>query len=284
VKKNEKVRAEVYALHKLVVKHASDDFYDQKEINLLSLLINDKVEAIKTTKGRLTADEIQLLMFLFPRSHVPKDQLIKGIDSVLRSPLTSFSVVAQVALMNIENDYYVKLVEICALEGHKFRGKMSQYNPMVIGSSTNNHELLEKKSLTDIEARLVLATISFFDKNEKPRNFPYSKILNLLKTSDRYSDMNNLKFDSYEFAKLYILRRLTQRATGEDRLIARRRRVLETYPPRGITGWDIDPIISDTSLLDYIRFGADLKRFFEENKITESNLFRIEKVENHNAS
>lgn len=278
MKKNEKVRAEVEALHKLVSKHASDTFYNQKEISLLTLSINTKVEAIKTTKAHLTPAEIQLLMFLFPRSPMPKDNLIKGIDSILRSPLTSFSVVAQVALMDIENDYYMKLVEICALEGHLFHGKMSQYNPMVIGGSTNNHELLEKKSLTDIEARLVLATISFFNKNDEPRNFPYSRIMNLLKTSDRYSDINNLKFDSYEFSKFYILRRLTQQASGEDGLIARRRKVLETYPPRGTKGWDVAPKLADTSLPEYIRFGAELKRFIEENKIMGNDLFRIEGV------
>ena len=277
-KKNQNVRAEVTALHELVVDHVSADRYDQKEISLLTISINSKVEAIKTTKNLLTVDEIQLLMFLFPRSPMPRDQLIKGIDSILTSPLASFSVIAQVALMNIENDYYMKLVEMCALEGRLFNGKMAQYNPMIVGSNTYSRELAEKKTLSDVEAQIVLSTISFFDSNEEPRNFPYSRIMNLLKTSDRYSDINNLKFDSYEFTKFYILRRLTQQASGEDKLIARRRKVLETYPPRGTKDWDLNPHLIDIPLTDYIRFGADIKRFIEENKVEDKDLFRIEEV------
>ena len=279
MKKNENVRAEIGMLHKLVFKHANGSSYDQKEISLLTLSLKTKVEAIKATKPKLTVDEIQLLMSLFPRDLIaPKDQLIKGLNSILTSSLTSFSIVARVALMDIENDYYIKLLEMCAVRGQVFNGKMSQYNPCIIGLSSNNYELLEKKTLTNTEAKVVLATISFFNKNEKPRNFSYGKIMNLLKSSERYSDINNLKFDSYEFAKFYILRKLTQQFTGEDKLIARRRRVLETYPPRGTTGWDVKPKITDVSLPDYIRFGADLKQFIEENNISTSDLFRIEEV------
>lgn len=279
MKKNQNVRDEVTALHDLVVKHVSNNHYDQKEISLLTISINSKVEAIKTTKNLLTVDEIQLLMFMFPRFPMPRDQLIKGIDSILTSPLASFSVIAQVALMNIENDYYMKLVEMCALEGRMFHGKMAQYNSMIIGTDNHTEELANKKTLTDVEAQIILSTICFFDRYEQPRPFPYSKLMNLLKTSPRYSDINNLKFDSYEFTKFYILRRLTQQATGEDKLITRRRKVLETYPPRGTSGWDVNPKLVDIPLSDYIRFGADIKHFIEENKIADEDLFRIEEVE-----